>query len=100
MATKLLMRWNIRPETESEYYEFLVHEFMPGMNKLGISEIQVWYTTYGDCEQKLASGIAPSIERMSAALHSSSWDQLREKLENYVTDFDLKIVSASRGFQI
>jgi len=94
------MRWNIKPETESEYYEFLVHEFMPGMNKLGINEIQVWYTTYGDCEQKLASGIAPSAERMKAALRSSSWNQLQDKLQSYVTDFDLKIISATRGFQI
>ena len=100
MATKLLMRWNIRPETESEYYEFLVHEFMPGMNKLGITDIQVWYTTYGDCEQKLASGVTPSMDKMNAALRSPSWDKLREKLQTYVTDFDLKIISGTRGFQI
>lgn len=100
MATKLLMRWNIRPETESEYYEFLVHEFMPGMNKLGIDDIQVWYTTFGDCEQKLASGITPSAEKMNDALHSDSWDQLRNKLQTFVTDLDFKLVSATRGFQI
>jgi hypothetical protein len=100
MATKLLMRWNIRPETESEYYEFLVHEFMPGMNKLGINEIQVWYTTYGKCEQKLASGITPSVDNMHEALRSASWNQLQDKLQTYVTDFSLKIVSANRGFQV
>ncbi|MBK8988599.1 MAG: hypothetical protein IPM39_21435 [Chloroflexi bacterium] len=100
MMTKLLMRWNIRPETESEYYEFLVHEFMPGMNKLGIDEIQVWYTTYGTCEQKLASGIAPSADKMKVALRSTAWKELHDKLQTYVTDFNLKIVSANRGFQI
>lgn len=44
MPAKLLMRWDIRPETDSEYFEFLVHEFIPRLNKLGILEVQVWYT--------------------------------------------------------
>jgi hypothetical protein len=100
MTTKLLMRWNVRPESESEYFEFLVHEFIPGLNKLGISEIQVWYTTYGNCEQKLASGIAPSIESMHIALRSDIWKGLRSKLLEYVTEFQMKIITATRGFQI
>ena len=40
MPTKILMSWDIRQETESEYFEFLVHEFIPGLNKLGIIEIE------------------------------------------------------------
>lgn len=100
MSTKLLMRWNVRPETESEYFEFLVHEFIPGMNRLGITEFQVWYTAYGDCEQKLASGIAPTAEHMRFALSSEDWDGLLDKLNRYVNDFSQKIIPATRGFQI
>lgn len=100
MTTKLLLRWNIRPETESEYFEFLVHEFIPGLNQLGVSEIQVWYTSYGDCEQKLASGIAPTVEKMQDALRSESWQLLRDKLQTFVTDFSLKMITATRGFQL
>lgn len=100
MPTKLIMRWNVRPETESEYFEFLVHEFIPGMNKLGISEFQVWYTAYGECEQKLASGITPSREHMNSALNNDKWEQLHEKLQTYVENFSQKVIPATRGFQI
>ena len=100
MATKLLMRWDLRPETESEYFEFLVHEFIPGLNKLGISDIQVWYTQYGDCEQKLASGIANTKERMEDALNSPTWDQLNDKLQEFVDNFSQKVIPATGGFQI
>lgn len=94
------MRWNVRPETESEYFEFLVHEFIPGMNRLGISDFQVWYTAYGDCEQKLASGIVPTMEHMSFALNSEDWKSLLDKLTQYVDNFSQKVVPATRGFQI
>lgn len=100
MAAKLLMRWDVRPETESEYFEFLVHEFIPGLNKLGISDIQVWYTQYGDCEQKLASGIANTRERMQDALNSESWEQLNDRLQEYVDNFSQKVIPATGGFQL
>ena len=98
--TKLLMRWNVEAETDSEYFEFLVHEFIPGLNKLGVLEIQVWYTQYGDCEQKLASGITKSMDDMKKVLHSNEWKQLMEKLTGYVNDFDRKVVPATHGFQL
>lgn len=100
MSTKLVMNWDIRPETESEYFEFLVHEFIPGMTRLGIEEIQVWYTTYGECEQKLATGITPDMEQMRTALGSEDWEKMTEKLDVYVTDLHLKVVPANKGFQM
>jgi len=100
MSAKILMRWDIRPEKESEYFEFLVHEFIPALNKLGITDILVWYTAYGECEQKLAEGTTESVEAMKSILKSEDWVILIDKLQNYVVDFDLKVVAATRGFQI
>lgn len=100
MSAKMLMRWDIRPEKESEYFEFLVHEFIPSLNRLGVADILVWYTAYGDCEQKLAEGTVESVETMRSLLDNEEWIVLIEKLQNYVVDFDLKVIEASRGFQI
>ncbi len=100
MSVKLIMRWDIRPEKESEYFEFLVHEFSPALNRLGIADILVWYTAYGDCEQKLAEGTAESVTAMKSILDSEEWVILADKLQNYVVDFDLKVIEATRGFQI
>ncbi len=100
MPAKLIMRWDIRPETDSEYFEFLVHEFIPGLNKLGIIEIQVWYTQFGECEQKLASGITQSISDMKTALKSEEWEMLTNKLKSYVNNFSQKVINATGGFQV
>jgi len=50
MAIKLILRWDIQPGSESEYFEFMVSEFIPGIRKLGIAEPGVWYTAYGEAE--------------------------------------------------
>jgi len=100
MQTKLIMRWDVRKETESEYFEFLVHEFIPGLNRLGIDDIQVWYTAYGKAEQKLASGIAPSLEHMNRVLGSEEWIGLVGRLNDFVEGYSQKVIPATRGFQI
>lgn len=100
MAAKLIMNWDVRPETEAEYFEFLVHEFIPGLNRLGIAEIQVWYTAYGECEQKQAEGIMQSTDGMKQVLQSDDWFELTEKLESFVNNLGQKVVAATGGFQI
>ncbi len=100
MAAKILMSWDVLPETESEYFEFLVHEFIPELNKLGIADIQVWYTQYGECEQKLASGTTESVDQMRKALASKAWRELSDKLQQFVDNFDQKVISATGGFQV
>ncbi|VAW30911.1 hypothetical protein MNBD_CHLOROFLEXI01-1740 [hydrothermal vent metagenome] len=100
MVAKILMSWDVLPETESEYFEFLVHEFIPELNKLGIADIQVWYTQYGDCEQKLASGITENVAQMQQVLVSRAWEELSGKLQQFVDNFDQKVISATGGFQV
>lgn len=100
MSIKLVMRWNVRPETESEYFEFLVHEFIPGMNHLGVADIQVWYTAYGKREQKLASGVTQSVEGMHRVLRSQEWEDMIGRLTSFVDGYSQKIIPATRGFQI
>ncbi len=100
MQIKLMMRWDIRPETESEYFEFLVHEFIPALTKLGVADIQVWYTAYGECEQKQAEGVTESEAAMTRILHSDEWQTLSESLQGYVENFSIKMIPATRGFQI
>lgn len=100
MPTKLLMRWDIHQETESEYFEFLVHEFIPTLNRLGMSDIEIWYTAYGQHEQKMAEGITQTIEQMQTILRSEEWTGLLDKLTKFVDNFDQKVIPATRGFQI
>ena len=100
MAIKLLIRWDIRPEKESEYFEFLVHEFIPALNRLGVEDILVWYTAYGEVEQKLAEGVVESEEKMREILESEEWIIVTDKLQTYVVDYNLKAIPASKGFQI
>ncbi len=100
MHAKLLMHWDIREDSEAEYFEFLVHEFIPGMGKLGLRDIEVWYTAYGDCEQKLASGLMETAVSIQKVIASNAWATLIDGLLDLVDNYEEKVITGGKGFQL
>jgi hypothetical protein len=97
---KLLMTWDILPGQAQEYFEFIVREFLPGMQKLGVEPTDAWYTAYGEGPQIMVGGVAPSLDAMGEFLASREWQDISEKLMNYVENFAYKVVRARSGFQM
>lgn len=97
---KLLMRWNIKPGKEADYFEYILKEFAPGINKLGLQLTESWYTVYGEGPQILTGASTDSQEEMDSALSNEAWPKLIEKMREYVTDFGYKVVPAAGRFQL
>ena len=100
MTVKLLMTWDILPGREQEYFEFVVRDFIPGVQRLGLEPNDAWFTMYGDQPQIMASVQSSTINSLQGALPSPEWDDLTRQLLDYVEDFQYKIVPARPGFQM
>ena len=97
---KLLMSWDIRPGQESDYFQFVVQEFGPGLLNMGVRPTDAWYTAYGDGPQILTGGVTDDLETMRKVLGSDEWRTLKQKLLTFVTNYRQKVVRASGGFQL
>ena len=97
---KLLMTWDILPNREKEFLDFLMHEFTPTVQKLGIQPTDAWLTVYGDCPQMLTGGVTDSMPEMTELLASDEWTGLEDKLQEYVTNYQRKVIKAVGGFQL
>lgn len=97
---KLLMSWNIRPGREAEYFEFVVKEFAPKLMGLGLQPSEAWYTVYGDGPQILTGSVADDMRTIQNALSTSEWQELMDRLGEYVTDYHQKIIPATGTFQL
>jgi hypothetical protein len=71
MAVKVLMTWDIAAERDQEYFEFIIGEFIPGMQRLGLQPAEAWATIYGSYPQ-IQVGSARRRHRRSAAHHRLS----------------------------
>ena len=93
------MTWDINQENEQEYFEFVVREFLPEVQKLGFKLSDAWVTVYGDQPQILVGAILPTFQKVIKIINSEEWTLLVNNLLDFVSDYQEKIVPASGGFQ-
>jgi hypothetical protein len=99
LAVKLIMTWDITPEREQEYFEFVVREFIPGVQRLGFELSDAWATVYGEHPQILVGAVMPNVSMAQQRLDSSEWQSLYNQLQDFVHNYSQKIVEATGGFQ-
>jgi hypothetical protein len=99
MPVKLLMTWDISPDREQEYFEFVIGEFIPGIQRLGLETAEAWATIYGEYPQIMVAMLAPDLPDAQRVLNSAEWKRLREQLFGFVKNFSHKVVPAKSGFQ-
>ena len=103
MSYTLIMTWDIKPEMEQEYYEFVIREWVPATNRLGLPMVAAWYTQYSsDSSIPLmrAEGIAEDLRTMRTILRSDSWHEIHLKLLDYVENYSHKVVETTGDFRL
>src|SRR3972149_4455671 len=100
MAVKLLMTGDILPGKEQEYFEFVVRELVPGMQRLGIQPTEAWLTTFGERPQILTGGVTEDLKSKRGALAPDGGRPVRGRLSEFVSNFQLRVVRATGGFQM
>jgi hypothetical protein len=97
---KLIMTWDIIPEHEQEYFEFVIREFIPGVQRLGCELADAWATVYGDQPQIMVSALVPSFNKARQMISSKEWNELNLKLGEFIQNYEQKIILAKSGFQL
>lgn len=99
MPVKVLMTWDISPEREQEYFEFVIGEFVPGVQRLGLQPVEAWATIYGDHPQIQVGLMADDAPTARRVLNSPEWFRISEQLFAFVKNYSHKIVPVRGGFQ-
>jgi hypothetical protein len=93
------MTWDISPDRDQEYFEFVIGEFVPGVQRLGLQPIEAWATIYGQYPQIQVGLLADDAQRAQQVFDSLEWMHLQEQLFGYVDNFSYKVIPARGGFQ-
>ncbi|MBI5842845.1 MAG: hypothetical protein HZB19_22360 [Chloroflexi bacterium] len=99
MSVKVLLTWDIAAERDQEYFEFIIGEFIPGVQRLGLQPAEAWATIYGEYPQIQVGLLAADASQARRILASSDWVLLQERLFGYVKNYSHKVVPARGGFQ-
>lgn len=100
MAVKILMTWDILPGREQEYFEFIVRDWIPGLQRIGMEPSDAWFTMFGNQPQIMTAAQMSNLNVLQRVIKSNDWVDLTQRLLDYVENFNFKVVPARSGFQI
>ncbi len=99
VSVKVIMTWDIAADHEQEYFEFVIGEWVPTVQKLGFQPIDAWATVFGAYPQIQVGLLADNAPRVREIMGTKDWSALQDRLLAFVNNFSYKVVSARVGFQ-
>lgn len=97
---KLLISYNIETDSMDRYYQFVLGQYIPAMQMMGLEMSEAWHTAYGDYPDRLVGFVAHDEQAMKDLMYSDLWPQMNEQLQEFVGEFRYKVIAYQEGFQL
>lgn len=92
MAVKLMHYWTIIPSENNAYADFIINEFIPGINRLGMHTVAGWSVIVGSYSEVILEAVSKDLDQMEAALKSVEYQHLKSDLLNFIKNYKTKIL--------
>ncbi|MEI6043255.1 MAG: hypothetical protein WCS37_02570 [Chloroflexota bacterium] len=79
--------WDIRPEKDKEYMDFIFSDYLPSMSRMGISVTDGWLKVAGEGPQIMALGESDDYLTIHQALDSREFRAIETRLQNHVENY-------------
>ncbi len=96
---KLLLTYDPIPERREDYFNYVLGEFVPALEHLGLTMAEAWHTAYGEYPLRLTGFVAPDRATLDGILASKAFRELEVRLLDYVSNYRRRIVPLGRRFQ-
>ena len=100
IGLKLLLEYHVNQDTLQEYYQFIMGQYVPALQSMGLQMSEAWHTAYGAAPNRLVGFVCGDRPTMDRLLDSDLWLDLNNELEKYVSDLRYKVVPYRGGVQL
>jgi hypothetical protein len=96
---KVIFTYDIRQDVQSQYMQFMLSEFIPGLQSLGLYVTGVYHTVYGNYPDRLTEFVSERKEGIMQLMEHESFQVLEDQLKQYTQNYTRKLVPFSNRFQ-
>ena len=96
---KVLVTYNFLMHRELEYRRFMIQQWIPAMQALGLEPGEVLHTLWGDYPARRLVLYARDYETLVNAVRGEEWQHWRQQMRGYVRDLRYRIVPARPWLQ-
>ncbi|MBC7869625.1 MAG: hypothetical protein H7Y09_02195, partial [Chitinophagaceae bacterium] len=96
---RMILSYDIHPEKYERYYNYVLSEFVPGMQNMGLQMIFAWQIIYGRYPARQIDFICYDHQTLTGILDSETFKRAEERLKSYTINYQRKIVYFENRFQ-
>ena len=96
---KLLVTYDIRQEMVEKYYYYVLKEFVPELETMGLYMFKVWHVAYGEYPIRQLEFVIEDLETVLEVFASERWERLESHLKELTIGYERKVVRFRRGYQ-
>jgi len=97
---RLILFYNIQFDKQDQYKRYMLNSFLPAIRKLGVYLHMVWHVAYGDYPMRRLDFVTESAEVLHQLFQSAEWEELESRLQQYIDDYERKVVDYRQGIQL
>lgn len=98
-SVKLLLSFDPLPDKREAYFRYVLGEFIPTLEHLGLQMCEAWHTAYGAYPLRLTGFLAPDRDTLIDILSSHDFKEMESKLQEFVSNYQRRIVPQRKRFQ-
>jgi hypothetical protein len=95
MPVKFNQYWTVIPDRIKDYGKYIISDYIPGLNRLGIQIVAGWSVIIGAYSEIMLEGVSNDLDLLEQALKQSKYKKLNENLLSYVKGYKTKILIPS-----
>lgn len=96
---KLILTYDPIPEQREKYFQYVLGEFVPALEHLGLRMCEVWHTAYGSYPLRMAAFVTVGPEDLRDILESPDFRRLEQRLCDLVMNYERRVVPVRNTFQ-
>ena len=95
MPVKFNQYWTIIPDRTKDYKKFILRDFIPGLNHMGIQIVAGWSVIIGAYAEIIFEGVSNDLDLLENALKQQKYKKLIDNLLSYVKGYKTKVLIPS-----
>ena len=96
---KILVTFDIRPDMVEKYYYYVLKEFVPELESMGLYMFKVWHVAYGNYPIRQLEFVTENLDTVYEVFDSERFEKLEDNLKELTTDYERKVVPFKKGYQ-
>ena len=87
---KLILTYDVQQDMQDTYLQFMLGEFVPAVQSLGLQMTGAWHTAYGQYPIRLIEFIGEDQAAIEAVLETPLWNKMESRLLGFVANYSKK----------